>query len=761
MKRFFEPQCWLIHSPILLLTLCLFLLHHGQARAQCTTVSAISQDFDNTTIGAVPACWGRSGSNLGVYNGNRITGTGRSLRFTSSGGDVSEVIVQEVDLVRGKQLSLWLRNNSATVRNVDIYLSNSAAASVDGTAAFIQRIPVPFIDPQNPVSWHQTDIDFTNLPTSLDGHKYIRIRFLGVAGETSNVQLDDFILSEPNLAPTNITLSNFEVAENLPAGTVVGDLETVDANTTDTHTYSFSLGGDNFEVVNEQLVTKVSLNHEAGSPLPVTLTSTDPAGESVTIGFNITVTDINEDPTDITLSSTIAIENQPIGSYIGRLFVVDEDQGDTHTYTISSALFSTSGNDLVSNVIFDFEDVNTYNISITATDAAGVQVTRDFTISVGDVNEAPFNLQLSNSSIDEELPAGSLVGIISADDPDANNVVSFELADETDFTITQGNQLVTSRVLDFETQSNFTVQITAADQDFTSITEDFVITVNDINEPANSAPTDISLSNSTVNENAPAGTVVGTLSTTDPDPNDTHNYTITNTGTPFNLNGDQLRTTQVFDFETQDSYAITVTTNDGRGGVYTKTFTITVNDLNENAAPSDILLSNSSVDEESPIGTLIGTLTTTDADAADTHTYTLSGTTAFAINDAALELAEVPDFETQASYQLTITTDDGNGGTFSKAFTISINDLDELVLGVEEELTQIAIYPNPSRGQIRINTQGQPFELSIRNSQGQLARAREQIINQHVIDLQLPAGIYLLQIRQNDQVLTRRLIITD
>src|SRR2546423_15030271 len=47
---------------------------------------------------------------------------------------------------------------------------------------------------------------------------------------------------------------------------------------------------------------------------------------------------------------------------------------------------------------------------------------------------------------------------------------------------------------------------------------------------ANSAPTDISLSNSSIDENQPSGTTVGTFTTTDPDSGDTHTYSLENSG---------------------------------------------------------------------------------------------------------------------------------------------------------------------------------------------------------------------------------------
>ena len=62
----------------------------------------------------------------------------------------------------------------------------------------------------------------------------------------------------------------------------------------------------------------------------------------------------------------------------------------------------------------------------------------------------------------------------------------------------------------------------------------------------NSAPTDISLAPSSVAENQPSGTEVGTLTTTDPNAGDTFTYTlVTGTGdtdnASFTIAGDKLQ----------------------------------------------------------------------------------------------------------------------------------------------------------------------------------------------------------------------------
>ena len=109
-------------------------------------------------------------------------------------------------------------------------------------------------------------------------------------------------------------------------------------------------------------------------------------------------------------------------------------------------------------------------------------------------------------------------------------------------------------------------------------------------QDANSAPTDITLSASSITENLPAGTTVGTLTTTDPNTGDTHTYSFACAvpgadDTSFQIGGagsDELQTAAVFDYETKTTYNICLRTDDGHGGTFDKTFAISVTDVNEN-----------------------------------------------------------------------------------------------------------------------------------------------------------------------------------
>ena len=108
--------------------------------------------------------------------------------------------------------------------------------------------------------------------------------------------------------------------------------------------------------------------------------------------------------------------------------------------------------------------------------------------------------------------------------------------------------------------------------------------------PINSDPTDIILSNDNIDENSASGTVIGDFTTDDLDSEDIHTYRLLeNPGGTFAIQGDRLvlaRGKQV-DYEAQSEFAIKVQSTDRAGGFYDKSFTITVNDLND---PPEILV---------------------------------------------------------------------------------------------------------------------------------------------------------------------------
>ena len=102
-----------------------------------------------------------------------------------------------------------------------------------------------------------------------------------------------------------------------------------------------------------------------------------------------------------------------------------------------------------------------------------------------------------------------------------------------------------------------------------------------------------------------------------------------------------------------------------------------------NSQPTDITLTfgNSFDENQRDVTEGLTGLTTTDPDVGDTHTYSLvSGpgdthNNDFEIVGNILRSKAPFDFETQSQYFIRIQTDDGNGGTYSEAFTINVNNI--------------------------------------------------------------------------------------
>jgi hypothetical protein len=202
----------------------------------------------------------------------------------------------------------------------------------------------------------------------------------------------------------------------------------------------------------------------------------------------------------------------------------------------------------------------------------------------------------------------------------------------------------------------------------------------------NDPPTDIGLSPASIAENQAANTVVGTLSSTDPNVGDTFTYTlVSGTGSTdngsFNISAASLRSSASFDFETKSSYSIRVRTTDSGGLFFEKVFTVSVTNVNE--APTDIGLSSTAVDENQSVNTTVGTLSSTDQDAGETFTYSLvSGTGStdngsFNISGSALRTSASFNYEVKSSYSIRVRTTDSGSLFFEKVFTISVNNVNE------------------------------------------------------------------------------------
>ena len=108
----------------------------------------------------------------------------------------------------------------------------------------------------------------------------------------------------------------------------------------------------------------------------------------------------------------------------------------------------------------------------------------------------------------------------------------------------------------------------------------------------NGIPTDITLSNTSISEGNSIDATIGLFTSADPDPSDSHTYTLLTGTSDFSISGNTLRASRVFDFDSKNSYSITIQTDDGNGGTFQKDFTITITKAGANQPPNAFTLTS-------------------------------------------------------------------------------------------------------------------------------------------------------------------------
>ncbi|MDX6581253.1 MAG: hypothetical protein QOI10_437, partial [Solirubrobacterales bacterium] len=258
-------------------------------------------------------------------------------------------------------------------------------------------------------------------------------------------------VTNANDTPTDIALSNSSVAENTAQGTDVGNLSTTDQDTADTFTYTLVAGAgstDNgdFQINGSTLEVKNPLNFEAGATRSVRIRTTDNGTGNLTFEkpFSITITNVNDAPTDIALNDTTTVEHSPQGTGIGTFSTTDEDTpAQTFTYSFATGngindadngKFQITGNQLEHNAT-DLS-VGTYSIFVRSTDSGSPaeHFDKQFTITVNPPNAAPVvDLDSatggndSTASFTEDSPAVSIEPNATVTDADNANLQSAEV----------------------------------------------------------------------------------------------------------------------------------------------------------------------------------------------------------------------------------------------------------------------------------------------------------------------------------------------
>ena len=371
-------------------------------------------------------------------------------------------------------------------------------------------------------------------------------------------------------------------------------------------------------------------------------------------------------------------------------------------------------------------------------------MTKNFSITVVDVNEAPVSIVLSQKSVPENSKPGTRVGILSATDSDAVQNLTFRLDDDAagKFSLQPNSScqslspigtrcttgLLVSGAINYEDESSLNVIVRVTDNKGLFRTELFNVTVIDVNDP----PTNITLDGSasaSIPENS-KGVQIDSLITEDEDQGQSFTYTLTsNPGGNFEIRGDKLfaSTSANLDYESSKRHQITVNSTDNGNPPLSVQISLVINLQDVNEKPTKITLSNRSVQENKPTGTVIGQLTVSDPDRQQSHVCSLTdsanGKTALSKNQLTVGSTGI-NYEDAKSFNVKVLCRDPGGLTVENTFVIVVQDVNEAPTSIA--LTNDKIQENQKYGSVvaqinvtdpdNVKAQVQSFSFSISSS---------------------------------------------
>ena len=377
--------------------------------------------------------------------------------------------------------------------------------------------------------------------------------------------------------------------------------------------------------------------------------------------------------------------NALVGAFVG-----DECRGVSQLYYTESVdryvsyllVYSNTPGETISFKLYDASDDVVYDVSKTLSfEINGINgtVNSPYILSYPDIGFEAEILSFSiNGEVEPAVITDTVITTTMAYGASLNNLVA-------DFTLSTGAKARVSGELQYsgitlnDFNSDIVYEITSEDE---LAKQEYVVTV----EFGDADPTDISLSDSTIIENEPVGTIIGYFSTVDPNPDDEHTYSLVNgigdnDNSKFIIEGNILKTNEEFDYETQRVYSVLIQTDDGNGGTYEEAFSIYATNLNdENPVVTNTTIN---VSESFLLNDTVYTVEVFDADSIGDFTYEIVGgnfNNTFGINllSGVITLEKELDFESLTFFTLTIeVADEINIGIGTVKFEV-IDENDEL-----------------------------------------------------------------------------------
>ena len=443
-------------------------------------------------------------------------------------------------------------------------------------------------------------------------------------GKSSVSQVITISITDKNDSPTFVAAPySVTVAENTTTSTLL-TVSATDKDKPDSLNFLLLGFGSEFFSLHPTsgvLALTTALDHEVTSLYTLTVFLSDNNGAVTTTSISVSVSDVNDSPQFLgTPYAATVSENLPSGSDVIKIAANDAD-GDALSYSLSGTdsgcfkIFPSSGLIETSKEL-DFEAVSSYSLTVTVSDGK-ISISTDLSISVINVNDAPYVTNLpANVSLFENDVTVPVIDV-NATDPDGDNI-TFGLSGSgsDDLVINPATGRITlSKPLNYELQALYSLTVRVSD----GIGGVAVASITVIVVDQNDVPVILGAPHTTsIDENVNDGIVVYEVAVVDEDTEDSFTFSISGKNSNhFAISAAGVITsTQKLDFEAVSLYTLIITVYDGTETVNT-TVTIFVVDSND---PPQILNGPYTVTvDENDVSATVVNVTAVDLDSGESH----------------------------------------------------------------------------------------------------------------------------------------------
>ena len=215
----------------------------------------------------------------------------------------------------------------------------------------------------------------------------------------------------------------------------------------------------------------------------------------------------------------------------------------------------------------NYENDNSVEFSIVATNQTGLSDVHQAKISLIDVNEAPSISTGASGSVDENASTSTVIYDVAASDVDAGDSITFSV-DGTDKDLVSidpsSGEVTLDSSANYEVKDTYSFDVVATDDAGLTDTQPVTVSVTDVNE----APSISTGASGSVDENASTSTVIYDVAASDVDAGDSITFSVDGTDkdlVSIDPSSGEVTLDSSANYEVKDTYSFDVVATDDAG----------------------------------------------------------------------------------------------------------------------------------------------------------------------------------------------------